>query len=361
MAHPLYGEVRRKRAAPTRLRRLRGLVATELAAGDNRDEVRVVVRRAALSLDSDLEPDADLLLRAAQGAICLADLPLADRLAEAAVRAGAGPEASSPAHMRCRGSAGARKPKRCSPRLPHRTDRQEHARFTYLRASNMLWALADPARAKEIIDDASRVTTGAGASCIDAVLDGVLVCDRPPGCGDRNVTEPGVGRPACHRRCRDSLGARRHLHADAGHTSDAVAIADAGYTVATRCFDAPHMRFNIADAHVGALLLSGRVADALEVAERERQQAADLPGRGPVSRCCRRGSGRPWCRPPRHRMFAAGKAAGALSASGHAIGWGFRYHVPHATALAMRGCTRRGSRHAGRARQAATSFPVTGL
>ena len=30
VAHPLYGEVRRKRAAPTRLRRLRGLVATEL-------------------------------------------------------------------------------------------------------------------------------------------------------------------------------------------------------------------------------------------------------------------------------------------------------------------------------------------
>ena len=32
MAHPLYGEARRRSAAPTRLRRLRGLVATELAA-----------------------------------------------------------------------------------------------------------------------------------------------------------------------------------------------------------------------------------------------------------------------------------------------------------------------------------------
>ena len=28
-----------------------------------------------------------------------------------------------------------------------------------------------------------------------------------------------------------------------------------------------------------------------------------------------------------------------MSASGHAIGWGYRYHVPRATALAMRGCT----------------------
>ncbi len=50
------------------------------------------MRRATLSLDSDLTPDADLLVRAAHGAVWLADLPLADRLAEAAIHAGAGPE-----------------------------------------------------------------------------------------------------------------------------------------------------------------------------------------------------------------------------------------------------------------------------
>ena len=93
LAHPLYGEVRRKRAAATRLRRLRGLVATELATSAGRDEVPTVVRRATLSLESDLKPDPDLLLRAARGAIWLADMPLADRLAEAATRAGAPAEA----------------------------------------------------------------------------------------------------------------------------------------------------------------------------------------------------------------------------------------------------------------------------
>ena len=75
VAHPLYGEVRRERAAPTRLRRLRGLVATELAKSDDRDDMRVVVRRATLSLDSDLEPDPDLLVRAARGAVWLARSP----------------------------------------------------------------------------------------------------------------------------------------------------------------------------------------------------------------------------------------------------------------------------------------------
>src|SRR6478609_9643019 len=95
VAHPLYGEVRRERAAPTRLRRLRGLVASELANSDDRDDVRVVVRRATLSLDSDLEPDAELLTTAARGAVWLWNLDLADRLAEAGIRAGGVAEASS--------------------------------------------------------------------------------------------------------------------------------------------------------------------------------------------------------------------------------------------------------------------------
>src|SRR6476620_3060623 len=94
LAHPLYGEVRRERVAPTRLRRLRGLVATELAKSDDRDDLRVVVRRATLSLDSDLEPDPDLLLRAARGAVWFPNLPLAVRLGGAAIRAGGAAEAN---------------------------------------------------------------------------------------------------------------------------------------------------------------------------------------------------------------------------------------------------------------------------
>src|SRR4029077_16277304 len=68
------------------------------------------------------------------------------------------------------------------------------------------------------------------------------------------------------------------MSAEAGRTTEAVAMAEAGYTAATRSFDAPHMRFNIADAHVSALLLAGRIADALGVAHQRRRQAADLPG-----------------------------------------------------------------------------------
>ena len=117
------------------------------------------------------------------------------------------------------------------------------------------------------------------------------------------------------------------ISADAGRTTEAVAVADAGYTVATRSLDAPHMRFNIADAEVSALLLAGRITDALEVAERMRQQAADLPGRLNCSVL-------PWPVGPRsvpaiciRACSLLEQAAEGLSAS-HPIGWGYRYRVP---------------------------------
>ena len=188
VAHPLYGEVRRKRAAPTRLRRLRGLVATELAASDDRDDVGVVVRRAALSLDSDLTPDADLLVRAAHGAVWLADLLLADRLAHAAIDAGAG----AGGELRSCARTLVAQPRRGGRNVARRDSASEltdddRARFAFLRASNMLWVLADPARAKELIDDAARTTSPQARSYIDAFLTVYWFAVDQPGLADAGV------------------------------------------------------------------------------------------------------------------------------------------------------------------------------
>jgi len=338
VAHPLYGEVRRRRAAATKLRRLRGLVAAELAAADDHDDIQVVVRRATLSLDSDLMPDPDLLVRAAQGAVWLADLPLADRLAEAAVRAGGGPE---PNFVRAHALSWLGRGEEADAVLAAidsgaLTD-EGHARLAFLRASNMLWALGDPARAKEIIDEASRTTPPHARSYIDAFLTVYwFAMDRPEAARQASGSLALDDLPAV-------VGAEiawvlATIAADAGRTAEAVAVADAGYTNATRSFDAPHMRFNIADAHISALLLSGRIGDAIEVAERVRQQAADLPGAAQllgsaVAGRAALGAG---------RLDAAcamlEQGAEGLAAS-HAIGWGYRYHVPRTTALAVRGAT----------------------
>src|SRR5207249_4571201 len=61
---------------------------------------------------------------------------------------------------------------------------------------------------------------------------------------------------------------------DAGRTADAVAAAEAGYGIVRREFDAPHVRFVVADGHIAALVQSGRIVEASDVAERMRGQAA---------------------------------------------------------------------------------------
>ena len=339
VAHPLYGEVRRRRAPPTSLRRLRGLVAADLAASDDRDDIRIVVRRATLSLDSDLPPDSDLLVRAAHGAVWLADLPLADRLAEAAIRAGAGLEAN---FVRAHALSWLGRGEEAEAVLAElRTDQltdDDRARCAFLRASNMLWALGDPARAKELIDEASRTTPPRARNYIDAFLTVYwFAMDQPDSAAQVSKELALEDLPAV-------VGAEiawvlAAISADAGRTTEAVAVADAGYAVATRSFDAPHMRFNIADAQVSALLLAGQVGEALEVAERVRLQAADLPGAAQLLGAAVAGRAALGAGHLDTAYLLLEQAAVALSASGHATGWGYRYHVPHATALAMRGST----------------------
>ncbi len=338
LAHPLYSEVRRRRAPATKLRRLRGLVATELAESGADDDIQVVVRRATLSLGSDLTPDAELLIRAAHGAVWLADLPLADRLASAAIRAGAGPESTFVrAHALSWHGRGAEAEAVLAEVRTSELSEDEHARFAFLRASNLLWALGDPAGAKEVIESASRATSPQVRSYIDAF---------------RTVYSFAMDQPQAARQTAKDLAladlpavvgaeiawALATIAAEAGRTAEAVAVADAGYTVATRSFDAPQMRFNIADSHVGALLLAGRIGEAVEVAERVRRQAIDLPGAAQllgaaVAGRAALGAG---------RLDAASSllepAAEGFSAS-HAIGWGYRYCVPYTTALGMRGST----------------------
>ena len=337
VAHPLYGRVRRRRAAHSRLRRLRGLVASELAASSDRDDMRVIVRRATLSLDSDLKPDADLLLRAAHGAVWLADLTLADRLAEAAIHAGAGPE---PNFVRAHALSWLGRGEEAEAVLAEipisQLSEGDRARLAFLRSSNTLWALGDPARAKELIDEASRVTPPQARTYIDAFLTVYwFAMDQPDEAVQASKNLALEDLPVVGAEIAWALA---QISADAGRTAEAVAAADAGHTVATRALDAPHMRFNIADAEVSALLLAGQVTDALEVAERTRQQAAHLPGAAQLLGAAVAGRAALGAGDLHSACLLLGQAVEGLSES-HPIGWGYRYNVPRTTALAMRGLT----------------------
>jgi DNA-binding CsgD family transcriptional regulator len=93
-SHPLYGEIRRERLGPLRAARLRGAVARAIkiesqAEGRSTDWLRL----ALLWLESDLPPDAGVLLAGAIQAFQRLDLDLTNRLCTSALAAGAGPEA----------------------------------------------------------------------------------------------------------------------------------------------------------------------------------------------------------------------------------------------------------------------------
>jgi DNA-binding CsgD family transcriptional regulator len=334
VAHPLYGEVRRKRAPATRLRRLRGLVASELAVSDDRDTLRAVVRRATLIVDSDLELDAGLFVRAAHGAVWQLDLPLADRLAEAAIRAGGGLEASLiRAFIASWLGRGAEAESIIAGQANTAQTDFDHARLTFLRCANRLFSLADPPAAKQLIDEASRTTPQEGRSCIYAAMTVYSAA----------VGEPQAARAASRHIAWEQLpdvAARMTAWAitvacgDAGQTTEAAAAAEAGYLVPMRAW------LVITDAHAGALILAGLIADAQHVAALLGQRAADFPSPhlNPVFNGL---AGRAALAAGRIDTACAllGSAVGATGSAEETVGVTYRYRLPLTTALAMRGMT----------------------
>jgi DNA-binding CsgD family transcriptional regulator len=278
LAHPLYGEIRRRRAAPTRLRRLRGLVAAELAATDPGDDTRTVVRRAALSVDSDLDPDPDLLMRAAKGAVWLADHSLADRLADAAIRAGGAVEAYLiRGHaLSWLGRSEESEKVFASVDTTELTD-VDRAALAFARATTRFVGLADPTGARELIDEAVRTTPPHAHGPIDAFLMmywGLLGKPQPAIESAKNVA---LDRLPDIVGAAPVVGLVRAL-GDAGRTTEAVRAAEAGYAIVARSLDSAGLGFVIAVSHVDALLTAGRVHEGCDVAERVRDQAANLSG-----------------------------------------------------------------------------------
>lgn len=335
LAHPLYGEIRRRHAPVTSLRRLRGRVAAELAKLD--EDPRLVMRRAALLMESDEDVDADLLLRAAQCAVQCADLTLADHLAAEAVRSGAGAEAVFlRAHILS---------------IVSRTDEAlallddisrdgisaaDRAQAAFLRSHVTLFPGRDPARAKSLIDAAASTTEDQARGCVDAFLalywsvrgyplQAIEWAQR----FDLNALPSVIGA--------GTAMALSVAYGAAGHTEQAVRAAHTGYAIAGRSFDAAQMRFVVADGHIGALLLAGRVTEAVDTAEEFHAEAADLIGPAQLFSSGQLGI----VRLAEGRLAeACGLLAGvvdAFTASGDTTGWGYRFCLPLTTAFAMRG------------------------
>ena len=337
LAHPLYGEVRRARAAQTRLRRLRGLVAAELAASLPHDDIRIQVRRATLSIDSDLAPDPALLASAAVGAMWLADLALADRLGDAAIRAGSGAEAHFVrANLLSWLSRGPEAEAIIAATPTGGFTPADHCRLAYVRATIKLWTLGDPVGAKQVLDEATQyAVTPEARGWIDSLRATYWAVMANPAAAlaasDGMILDqlPGIAAPTAGWAITMSAG-------DCGRTADAIAAADATDVLLARTAEHAFTRFAVADARVSALVQAGHVIAACEASQRTLLQANDMPGPARIRAAAVAG----------RAALAAGQVADACRllapivdalAANETNGWGHRYRVPWTTALALRG------------------------
>ena len=174
LTHPLFGELRRATAGEMYLSRIRGRLARRLADDADRD-MYATVRRALLTLESDLPPDPGLYLDAARFAMTLLDLDLADRFATAAAECGVG----EAAEIQSMNTVLLGRGDRAEMLLREMSEkgRADSHRWATVRAANLVWMLGRPGEASAILDGlaivdesaSDRAERAAVEACVDAV------------------------------------------------------------------------------------------------------------------------------------------------------------------------------------------------
>lgn len=336
LAHPLYGEVRRERAPAIRLRRVRGLVASSLAADTDCDDIRVLVRRATLALDSDLQPDPELFLSAAKSAVQLLDTPLAGQLARAAVEAGGG-VAARIQHGYCMvWSARAAEAQQELAALAEQAQTDlEVAQVATLRGHNTYWTLRQPTAAEAILDQAEATVLDPPAKRILAAQRAAFHADLGrPQAAVRTATE-ALARPLPDGDAAMASWAMAGGLAMLGRVAELEAAAARGQTAATAAQNAAVLRNGLSYRHMIGLKLAGHLHRAEEVAQQAWRDLEDtwFPYGGLVH--------------VGQAQLARGQVPDALSrlqraltalAAGHEMGgWLFRCRLGVAQALALTG------------------------
>lgn len=287
LGHPLFGELQRARCGRMRARRLRGRIATALAATSGR-RADDALRRATLLLDSDLEPDADLFTGAARRAAELCDPALSERLARAAVAAGGG----IPARFAlCEALLGLPPLDTVHAELTTlaalvRND-LDRTRVATHQAVTLFWVLARPADAEAVLGLALDRVADTGCRQVlvglQSVLHGVL-CRPADAVAAANAV---LGGPASANPIAVTYACWGLALALGGlGRLDGLAEAVGREEAATSGrFEGAHYRVaGVGNAWTRALRLAGRLADAERVARGYVERYQDATGRsGPIS------------------------------------------------------------------------------
>ena len=275
LAHPLYGELRRTVAGEMYVSKIRGRLAERLAKDPDADP-QATVRRALLALESDLPPDPRLCLQAAQHAMTLLDLDLADRFAAAAASAGA-PDALGVRAMNWFFLGRGLDTENVLRAIDHDGPEGAHQWVT-LRAANMIWMLGRCNDAAALLDELARgqespadvaartaveaCVDAASARCDDAAkkataaLDSGLLSDFPVMLASVALTM--------------AMGAL-------GRGDDLSTVAQAALDRAMTSFQASHMRFWFGSVYARACRLTGRIDECVEMVAGLSDSARDAP------------------------------------------------------------------------------------
>ena len=263
VGHPLYAEVRRTRCGPSRLRRLRGEVATAMKDGGSATQV---MNRGMLWLQSDLPPEPYVLSSAASAATSLLDFDSAERLLEAAVRV----DGSAPARVRRAYNLFMAQQGERAVQVLEDVDAEEIPASVFLndvvlRAANLLWWKRSPAEAWRVIDDALETEHGRRRPALLVFRALQLLQYAKP--FEALEVMAGVERGALDDfgttigLCVQSLAS-----AEIGRYGTAMSTAEECGAVIASSEQAQLLSLLLVDYHTFALAAAGYVADAVEVA-----------------------------------------------------------------------------------------------
>ncbi len=346
LAHPLYGEARRARTGQLRARRLRGLLAQALAiSGDER--AQDTLRRAVLTLESDLPPDPTVLNEGARAALKLLDVPLAEKLLRAAVLAGGG-RGTQVAHAYALSmlNRGRETEAILAPLADLEPDELARVQLTIVRACNLFWDLGRPDQAMAVLNEARRTLANANANA-NANADALVTLDALKLTFDCLLGRSTAATPTMRRvlespRLDDrvtilaTIGLLVALGCG-GAADEVTTVAARGYAITERSVNAAFLRFGLGDVHLLALQLAGYLSEATTIAIRLRHSNAELPGMPQLTTAFLAG----------HAALGAGdlpaartwlqQALNGFIAANETIGWTFHCLVRLTQTLAMAG------------------------
>lgn len=274
--HPLYTEVRWEECGPRRLRQLRTAVVNAMLSMQEETAVDPL-RLGTLWLGSDLTADPAVFAAAAQCASARLDFAGAERFARAAFDAHpSGQIRMMLAYIEWMNGNGPE-----VERILTAGDIDYPATGfinpVTLRAANRLWALQEPLKSRELIEDALLHADELASNILRTfhAFQLAMAADPESARKELGATDPSLLDPFGQvlSRCAQTLAA-----GDTGLVREACESAAVGYAaIAAAPQDSIH-ELGLSELHVHALLLAGQLESATAVADSHFSKHVGMPG-----------------------------------------------------------------------------------